>query len=236
MVKTRQDARLDRRVGLFLVSYFVMLAVYRYSVRGTAGAYDLLWLCNMALLVAGVACLFNLPELVACTCGAVAFSHVSWNLDVILWSLDKGMPFGTASYLLWPGTSAWEIVTTLHHVWMIPLLAVALRRVGKRFVFSHMLKGMALPGVLVPLSYYVTPKTHGETYLNINMSHEFWPGSPIELMRSFDQSHNLLLAAWIVGVGTVANTLAWLAVLAVQRTLEALFGAVQKVATSKKQK
>ncbi len=223
-------------MGLFLVLYFLVLAVYRYTIRGTAGVYDLLWLCNMALLVSGLACLFDLPELAACTCGAVAFSHVSWNLDVLLWSLGKGMPFGTASYILWPTTSAWEIVTTLHHVWMIPLLAATLRRVGKRFVFSHMLKGMALPGVLVPASYYLTPKTHGETYLNVNMSHEFWPGSPIELMRSFDKSHNLLLAAWIVGVGTVANTLAWLAVLALQGALEAVAGVVQKGATKVKQK
>ncbi len=44
--------------------------------------------------------------------------------------------------VLWPQTSAFEIVTTLHHVWMIPLLAVVLRQHGIRFRFVHMLKGM----------------------------------------------------------------------------------------------
>ncbi len=153
---------LSRRVGALLVAYFGVLALYRYTVRGVAGLYDLLWLCNQALLVAGVGCLFNWPELVACVCGAVAFSHVSWNLDVVVWLAGGGMPFGTASYILWPQTSAWEIVTTLHHLWMIPLLAATLRREGRRFQFTDTLKGMLLPALLVPGSYYVTPKMHGE--------------------------------------------------------------------------
>jgi hypothetical protein len=127
--------------------------------------YDLLWLCNQTLLVAGVACLVGNSELIACCCGAVAFSHVSWNFDIICYLLGLGMPFGTASYVLWygffflfffifflcfvdsspgrPTTSYVEIVTTLHHVWMIPLLAYVLRtRWGKRFRFVHMLKGL----------------------------------------------------------------------------------------------
>lgn len=188
------------------------------------------------ILILIIRCLFGLLELVACVCGAVAFTHLSWNLDVILWLCGQDMPFGTASYILWPQTSNFEILTTLHHVWMIPLLAVVLRQRGVRFRFMHMLKGMMLPGVLVPLSYYVTPKTHRDIYLNINMCYEFWPGSPFEFMRSFDNSHNLLLAAWIVGLGTLLNCFAWAAVLLVQLVLESIFGALTGATKKAKRK
>lgn len=165
------------QVGIGLFLYFLTLAVYRYDVRGVAGLYDLMWLCNMTLLFSSLCCLFNWGEGLAIACGAVAFSHVSWNLDIVFHFLFGFMPFGTASYVLWPQTSKWEIVTTLHHVWMIPLLMVLLRRnYGIKIRWIHGIKGMVLPGnltkkynplhsliycflgVLVPLSYYLTPK------------------------------------------------------------------------------
>lgn len=37
---------------------------------------------------------------------------------------------------------------------------------------SYACAGMLLPGLLVPTSFFITPKSHGETYLNVNMSHE----------------------------------------------------------------
>ena len=76
-----------RAVGLFLVLYFVAVGLFRRQVRGLAGVYDMLWLCNVALLAAGLGCLTEAPWWIACCCGAVAFSHVSWNVDVVLYGL-----------------------------------------------------------------------------------------------------------------------------------------------------
>ncbi len=66
--------------------------------------------------------------------------------------------------------------------------------------------------------------SEGDVYLNINMSHEFWPSTPVDLLRSFDKSHNLLLAAWIVGVGTLFNMVAWSGVLLMQFVVEKACG------------
>lgn len=51
------QSSLPRLLGLFLLAYFTALGVYRFSIRGVAGAYDLLWLCNVVLVFAALAAL-----------------------------------------------------------------------------------------------------------------------------------------------------------------------------------
>ena len=205
---------------------------------GVAGLYDLLWLCNQALFFASLGCIFGAPNWIASCCGAVAFSHVSWNADVLLYWCGLGMPFGTGSYLLWPQTSWTEILTTsMHHVWMIPLLAYTLRREwGLRFHFMHMVRGMLLPFFLVPLCFYITPKEYLGVYLNINMSHEFWPASAFQFLTAFDASHNLFLAMWIVSCGFILNCAIWPVVLLLQLLFDLAFGLNKSEGTSSSKK
>lgn len=132
-------------------------------------------------------------------------------------------PFGTASYIIWPQTSAWELVTTLHHVWFIPLLTFVLRtQWGARFQLSDWFFGMLIPGVLVPLSN-ITPKTLDGVYLNINMCHEFWPDSPYEFTKMCNGGHPALISAFVVSFGTFLNFFAWSFVLFIQWALESCF-------------
>ena len=70
-MRKSKERKTSVAVGSFLIGYFSLLMCYRYYVRGVAGTgevfwmslrfdpfpglYDLLWLCNQALLVSGVA-------------------------------------------------------------------------------------------------------------------------------------------------------------------------------------
>ncbi len=122
---------------------------------GVAGAYDLLWLCNVVLVFAALAA-FSRSQLVrrertrvapkshtsVCIAGpshgvrcsgvqvrqsdnmresidladlvCPSRSHLSWNIDVLAYGAFGVFPFGTASYVIWPQTSAWEIVVRLN--------------------------------------------------------------------------------------------------------------------------
>lgn len=54
--------KLQRAAGLAMLAYYVGLAAFRCSVRGVSGAYDLLWLCNVAILAAAIGLLMDSPR------------------------------------------------------------------------------------------------------------------------------------------------------------------------------
>jgi hypothetical protein len=87
-------------------------------------------------------------------------------------------PFGNAKYLAWRSSNTVEVLSTLHHLWFIPLCFLNLYGNGTLSPDGFAL-AVGLSAFFGLLSRLVTPKTHvfkGQThYLNINMSYEMWP-------------------------------------------------------------
>ena len=64
--------------GYFLLAYFAFLLVFRSSLRGLAGAYDVIWACNVALVVAGIGMLYKNAAIVASGVGLISMAHFLW--------------------------------------------------------------------------------------------------------------------------------------------------------------
>lgn len=70
-------------------------------------------------------------------------------LDVALFLLTGSFPIGLASYLNWPSTARLEVLTTLHHVWFIPLCYAVLHKVLPLLVL--VLTPLRMVGSMLPV-------------------------------------------------------------------------------------
>jgi len=123
--------------GALLISYYFVQLVWRSYTHGDAGFYSMFWICNVSVLLAGIALLRGDFLLVQSTICSVAFAHLSWCLDVGLHLAGRKMVIGTAYYVFDPKRTNIEIIATLHHVWFIPLCLVLVHNSqGKLFFWK----------------------------------------------------------------------------------------------------
>jgi len=109
---------LANAVGVWLLIYYFSLLPIRYYLKGVAGIFDLLWCCNIAILIAGIGLLAKSATLVCVSAAMCAFPHISWyalvdrcrliptninsrNADAGTWLVAGFFPMGTSSYLAW---------------------------------------------------------------------------------------------------------------------------------------
>lgn len=99
-------------------------------------------------------------------------------IDAGVWVLTGIFPFGNAKYLAWRSTNLVEVLSTLHHLWFIPLCFANLYGNGS-LTYSGFFLALVISGFLGTLCRLITPKTYTYKkevhYLNINMSYEMWP-------------------------------------------------------------
>jgi hypothetical protein len=176
----------DTVTGWFLIAYFFGLWAFRMSTRGLqVGFMEQLWMCNATLLLAGVALLVRSSRLFAVCVAAIALAHIAWYLDVFAYLAIGKMPFGRATYMLWPDATVWQNLTSLHHAWQLPLSLPILRRVGGLPWRAGTLDFSRYVLLLTSLSA-LTPREVDGHYININMAHEFWKDSHVAFFHSVD--------------------------------------------------
>jgi len=202
---------LARTAGLFLLSYFVVVLFYRYGLRGIHGAMDMLWACNVALLLASYGMFAQDAGAIAGAVAMISMAHFLWMLDVGLYLTMGKFSIGLASYLIWPTTGQFEILTTLHHVWFIPLCFAVLYKNGRLTLHGWRLSLYAAL-VLVTLCRFATPLRAGDVYLNINMAHEFWEDVEVPFLHAWDPPSTPwpFYAAFTLAVSSALNTLLYL--------------------------
>lgn len=64
--------------GIFLICYFLALMPLRYVAQGPSALFEMLWACNVALVICGLGCLLRSPILIGSAISLVAFPHLSW--------------------------------------------------------------------------------------------------------------------------------------------------------------
>lgn len=136
------------------------------------------------------------------------FLSIIRNLDVLCYYTLGFFPFGTASYVAWPETSYIELITTLHHVWYLPLLFAVLRGNGS-LPWSTFLNSYIASPILLVLARILTPKMHDGMYLNVNMAHEWWKDVDIEFLHSFNNSSFIVYLIFMVFVCNLLNGIAF---------------------------
>jgi hypothetical protein len=75
---------LAKFAGVWLLCYFVALIPLRYYAQGLSAMIELLWGCNVALLLCGFGCLLHSPILIGSSIALVAFPHLSWYVIISL--------------------------------------------------------------------------------------------------------------------------------------------------------
>lgn len=75
----------------------------------------------------GIGLMMGNSMLVGACLVAICFDQTLWYLDVGSYLLRGKWLVGVASYLVWPDTTILKKLTTLHHLWFLPLGLFTLR-------------------------------------------------------------------------------------------------------------
>eukprot|EP01124_Arcella_intermedia_P032964 TRINITY_DN7795_c0_g1_i1.p1 TRINITY_DN7795_c0_g1~~TRINITY_DN7795_c0_g1_i1.p1 ORF type:complete len:303 (-),score=62.50 TRINITY_DN7795_c0_g1_i1:31-939(-) len=160
-------------VGLGLVGYLVFFcsAHSEEPVLGN-GAWDVLYLSNLVVLIAALGMLFRNPLIIGISISCVSYTHLCWFFDVFYWIAFNTWQVGRAQYLeeekvshVWP--------STMHHAWFLwvcmTVLYVDYPRFGiplKAWMWSLVVfAGMALLSWFGGKNAFMTDLVTG---------HEFW--------------------------------------------------------------
>eukprot|EP01129_Flabellula_baltica_P008556 TRINITY_DN3410_c0_g1_i1.p1 TRINITY_DN3410_c0_g1~~TRINITY_DN3410_c0_g1_i1.p1 ORF type:complete len:228 (+),score=30.88 TRINITY_DN3410_c0_g1_i1:25-708(+) len=197
-----QENEFNTKMSLFYLTYFILIISVKYFDTGLVSLLELGWLCHIGILLCAIAHFFGKREYVAATIGAVAFPHLFWVLDFVLYLLIGYFPFGISSYLIWPDYSWIGVLVTLHHVWFIPLVIFTLKRWGMRLEWRHMKLGFYMQVVVTLMTRVFVPYEYDGVYLNVNLAHKMWVDAP-QALRYFDEAPvayfvfgNMLAGSW----------------------------------------
>eukprot|EP01126_Amoeba_proteus_P059643 TRINITY_DN7805_c0_g2_i1.p1 TRINITY_DN7805_c0_g2~~TRINITY_DN7805_c0_g2_i1.p1 ORF type:complete len:240 (-),score=26.08 TRINITY_DN7805_c0_g2_i1:179-898(-) len=202
------NARRSRICGQLLLFYFICLTMFRYSVRGCVGLYELLWACNIAIVVGAYGMLTYQKDIVACSISMVSLAHLLWIVDASCYLLFNFFPVGAAKYLADPSQTVFEVFFTLHHVWFIPMSMSVLYKNGPLG-----LRGLGLSvvvSIILGLVSRLTTPLQAEfagtvKYVNINMSHEMWRDVPHRLFHLFDDYPPIVYLPFAILLLNVGN-------------------------------
>ena len=139
-------------VAAFLVLYTVAIISARMTERGTDPAYELLWACNVSMLLAACGMVLDLPVAVSGAVLAVSLDQLCWYVDTVGWMVSGrwGWPVGVSGYLNDPEQRTWvRFLTTWHHLWFMPLALSALGSGAGGFTPHAALVSGALTFVLI---------------------------------------------------------------------------------------
>lgn len=115
-------------LGCFLLVSYILIAVAwcrRYDAR------QLLWFCDVAVLMTALGLLFRSPLLVMAQLAAVVFYHSVWNIDFWLILILGYAPVGSTSYMFYSDLGLLEKSLSLFtHVFIVPVALFGVYNLG----------------------------------------------------------------------------------------------------------
>lgn len=207
----------SRFVGWLLLAYLASLFAARVWEAGFHNCYEMLWACNIAMLLAGVAVLTDRPRLAGASYIMISLDQMLWWVEctVAVWrgaDHPKRWLIGVAKYLDRPETTRVKFWTAWHHLWFSPLMLWALRGHGYVPPASYPLQ-VAIMTLLGCMSRFLTPYEIMEprlgyvVYLNINLSHKFWKDIHVDWAHWYDDYPAYVYLAWVNFLMNVVNGL-----------------------------
>ncbi|CAM9653857.1 unnamed protein product [Choristocarpus tenellus] len=206
--------------GTFLALYASLALLVRCATYGSRALYEFTWACNIVMALASFGMLTGRHLVVQAAMVAVSPDQILWYVDMGGLLATGAFPVGVAKYIFWDDTSWSRVITTMHHLWFLPLCIYSLDG-------TRQLMGLGVGGCLwamcVVLSRWLIPKSlpggHGghlmkeppikmkegiasDTYLNINCSHEMWKDVP--LFSSLSSANPVLHVSRTCVVGFIA--------------------------------
>jgi len=193
---------LRTRWGYFLLGYWMTMLCSRLTTQKSRAFYDMLWACNISILLAIFGLARNSPVLIGTSLITIACDQLLWYADILSYVVTGKFHIGVAKYLIWPETTISTKLTSTHHLWFIPLLVSVLKKAGGLKKESFKIS-LALTLMLWVVSRSLLPKTlpgpkegAHDTYMNVNLSWELWKDVPIDFVNKLlkDESYWKTLA------------------------------------------
>eukprot|EP01120_Amphizonella_sp_Union-15-10_P012925 TRINITY_DN588_c0_g1_i1.p1 TRINITY_DN588_c0_g1~~TRINITY_DN588_c0_g1_i1.p1 ORF type:complete len:279 (-),score=24.43 TRINITY_DN588_c0_g1_i1:19-855(-) len=193
-----QPRRISVFFGCFLLVYLTLFCILRLDREGADGMNDLLWLCNLSLVLGASGMIFHNTLFIGISMACVAFSHISFTYDLIFWTLFDQFPLGRTTFIEESSLSSlWW--TTLHQTWYLPIcftvLYIDYEHEGIKsicWVYSTFINlGLAL---IARVSRY-TIQDKKLIYQHLNTGHEFWTETQT-LIHRYDSSPWFIYLLW----------------------------------------
>ena len=130
LVHTDPRPRHDRLkfIGVFLLLIYVSLAV-AWCRRYNAG--NLLWFCDVALLLTALGFLLRSAVLIAAQLSAIVVFHFAWHLDYWLFLLFGYSLTGATGYMFYPGLTLTEkSLSFFSHAFVVPAAVYGVYTLG----------------------------------------------------------------------------------------------------------
>lgn len=121
MTESKRRLKLDQLsvLGCFLLITYILLAV-AWCRRYNPG--QLLWFCDIAVLLTALGLLFRSPLLVTAQLTAVVLFHAVWNFDFWSTLVFGYVPIGSTSYMFYADIGLLEKgLSLLTHVFIVPI-------------------------------------------------------------------------------------------------------------------
>lgn len=116
-----EGSGLDPQIlSTFLLVYVALMLSCRLCEKGPVMLYDMVWACNMSMVLTAVAIRLNIPFLVsACSCW-VALDQLLWYADSLSLLIRGRFLIGVAKYIANKNTPWTKKLFSTHHLWFIP--------------------------------------------------------------------------------------------------------------------
>eukprot|EP01084_Bolivina_argentea_P206922 353153_1 len=125
------------KLGWFLLSYLIGIFLIRIKVsKTTSVCFELLWGCNLGLLFSAIGCILGRPLLIGISIGLVGLDQTIWYMDICSFLLRRKYLIGAAGYLSNPEQTFLRSITSLHHLWFLPVTMSCLY-IGKSYLHKH---------------------------------------------------------------------------------------------------
>jgi len=197
---------MDVAFGSAVLCYLVILHSSRCVTLGLHYLGEILWGCNIALLLAGVGIATNRPLMVGTAVCIVAVDQICWYIDVLGYFVTGKFIVGVAKYMKAPTTTWVHFWTGTHHLWFIPISIAWLGQHGG--VPSGSYWGSVLvTTVIASMARVMTPYSvlHGVDnqsvhVWNINLCYEFYEDVAIPPLHILDHRPPYVFLPFLVVV------------------------------------
>jgi len=205
----------------FLFGYYLLLFISRYATEKQKTVYDMLWACNICIILSIFALITNKPILVGAALITISCDQLLWYFDILGYIVTRKFHIGVAKYLTWPEIPLSNKLTSTHHLWFMPLLGYVLKDVGGLH-FEAFIISIILTATLWLLARILTPRTlaghkdKADIYFNINLSWELWKDIPVPFLAKFSKNASfwpILIAS--LSIWNFLNFLAYLVLRAI---------------------
>lgn len=200
------------KTALFVAIYTTLMVFWRLYEHGAYVLYEILWACNVSLVLVVMGLYLSKPFLVGIAMVTVSGDQLLWYIDAISFVMQGKFITGAMNYLTYPENRSFsKTFFATHHLWFLPLCLYITNghggMHGSSFVASSVLTTFlaAFCRMFTPFEVRVPGDEH-VIYLNVNGAYEFWKDIDIPLLHLLDHRHPLLYLPFLGVVGNlVAN-------------------------------